>query len=111
MTNRWIGVAPPRIGSGSVFIAIGVLLLAAGLLACIAGAVAFGVALASLGAGLIAVGFWSSLFSRLEARLMDIEAELKHRGSWSEIVDAVDTATPARTGTQPVPQFDAADNF
>jgi len=77
-------IAPPRLGTGGFWIALGVVAVLFGLFLMVGasgiadpGMGALGGFLAALGSGLIAVGFWLRMFSALERRLMAIEGFLK----------------------------------
>ena len=69
----------PRIGNGAGLFVVGIIFLALGVFGVLAGAggstgaMAFGTGAFALGAGIIAVGFWVNLFSKVEARLIDIQ--------------------------------------
>jgi len=75
-----------RLGSGTGYFVAGSLLLAFGLFAALAatgggGGSAIGVATfcVPLGAGLLAVGFWVSLFGKLEQRLIDLQSTFQNQ--------------------------------
>lgn len=77
-------VRPARLGRGTGWIFGGAALLLLGLFVAVAagaagdsGSSALGGFVAVFAGGMIAVGFWTRLFSAVEARLIDIEAELK----------------------------------
>ena len=76
-------VAPPRIGSGQGYFLLGGFLILAGLVALLAGvgsgegATALGELAVGLGSGAIAIGFWVSLFGKIERRLIDIEGKVR----------------------------------
>jgi hypothetical protein len=79
-------ITPPRIGTGTGYFVAGSVLLALGMFAALAasgggGPSAVGVATfcLPLAAGLIAVGFWVSLFGKLERRLIDLQGALQQR--------------------------------
>lgn len=86
-------IAAARIGSGGVMIflgavglALGVLLSAAGSSAMDPGLSGFGFGLALLGGALLSIGFWVRLFGRIEARLIDIQRDLRGEEPTAEAV-------------------------
>jgi hypothetical protein len=87
-------VAAPRIGTGGAYFIIGGVFIALGVFAALAasggaeGAGAFGSLAFTLGGGLVFIGFWISLFSKLEARLIDIQKIVAGGDLQSEIVSA-----------------------
>lgn len=69
-------MTPARIGNSTGYFAFGIVFTCLGALFAMGGGLQF-MAVASLfttlGAGLVAIGFWVSLFGKIEQRLMDLE--------------------------------------
>lgn len=79
-------IPPNRIGSGAVAFVCGILALDLGIFAGLAGHSAMDPGLAAVGSflvaaggGLIAVGFWISLFHKIELRMIEMQKQFAER--------------------------------
>jgi hypothetical protein len=92
-------IDPPRIGRGVALFVIGSLFLAFGVFGILAGAdgraegaTAIGSGAIGIGTVAIVIGFWVNLFSKIEARLIDIQRVTVESRAPSELPDTADYA-------------------